>query len=217
MNNLTLFLLATLALNLTPGPDMLYVIARSVGQGKRAGVMSALGIGAGTLVHMGALALGLSTLLLSVPVAYDAVKYVGAAYLGYLGLRTLLSKSTGLGEVSDPAKGDLRTVGSKRVDYWAIFRQGVLTNVLNPKVALFFIAYIPQFVEPELGPVGWQVVMLGLIFDTSGTLVNGAVALLAGSLGDRLRTSRRVVSVQRWFTGTVFLGLAARLVWPSEK
>jgi threonine/homoserine/homoserine lactone efflux protein len=214
--DLTLFLLATLALNLTPGPDMLYVIARSVGQGRRAGVVSALGIGAGTLVHMGALALGLSTLLLSVPGAYEAVKYVGAAYLGYLGVRTLVSRGTGVGEAGELAEGGPEA-RAKRVDYWAIFRQGVLTNVLNPKVALFFIAFIPQFVDPGMGPVGWQVVMLGLIFDTSGTLVNSAVALIAGSLGDRLRSSRRVSSVQRWFTGTVFIGLAARLVWPGER
>ncbi|MGA7730937.1 MAG: LysE family translocator [Chloroflexia bacterium] len=214
--DLTLFLLATLALNLTPGPDMLYVIARSVGQGRRAGVVSALGIGAGTLVHMGALALGLSTLLLSVPGAYDAVKYVGAAYLGYLGVRTLVSRGAGVGEAGELAEGGPEA-GANGVDYWAIFRQGVLTNVLNPKVALFFIAFIPQFVDPGMGPVGWQVVMLGLIFDTSGTLVNSAVALIAGSLCDRLRGSRRVSSIQRWFTGTVFIGLAARLVWPGER
>lgn len=215
--DLPLFLLATLALNLTPGPDMLYVIARSVGQGKRAGVMSALGIGAGTLVHMAALALGLFTLLLSVPVAYDAVKYVGAAYLAYLGVRTLLSRNSAFGETAHPQENGSPATTSLATDYWAIFRQGVLTNVLNPKVALFFIAFIPQFVDPARGPVGWQVVMLGLIFDTSGTLVNSLVALIAGSLGDKLRTSRRLSTIQRWFTGTVFIGLAARLVWPGEK
>ncbi len=215
--DLTLFLLATIALNLTPGPDMLYVIARSVGQGKRAGVTSALGIGAGTLVHMAALALGLSTLLLSVPVAYDAVKYIGAAYLAYLGVRTLLARDTKLGAPHNSDKSGLRLSPRGASNYPAIFRQGVITNVLNPKVALFFIAFIPQFVDPARGPIGWQVVLLGLIFDTSGTLVNSGVALIAGSLGDRLRTSTRVASIQRWFTGTVFIGLAARLVWPGEK
>lgn len=214
--DLTLFLLATLALNLTPGPDMLYVIARSVGQGRRAGVMSALGIGGGTLVHMAALALGLSTLLLSVPVAYDAVKYVGAAYLAYLGLRTLISRNSDLG-VHDAPPIDAGPANTKPVDYRAIFRQGVITNVLNPKVALFFIAFIPQFVNPEIGPVGWQVLFLGLVFNTSGTLVNSGVALIAGSLGDKLRTNKRVAAVQRWFTGTIFIGLAARLVWPEDR
>ncbi|MEO5953620.1 MAG: LysE family translocator [Chloroflexia bacterium] len=215
--NLPLFLLATLALNLTPGPDMLYVIAQSVRQGRSAGVMSALGIGGGTLVHMAALALGLSTLLLSVPVAYDAVKYIGAAYLAYLGVRTLLSRRSTLGEdvdVEEPPDGVKK---SKAVDYWGIFRQGAITNVLNPKVALFFIAFIPQFVDPAMGPVGWQVLLLGLIFNTSGILVNSGVALIAGTLGDKLRTSKRVSTIQRWFTGTVFIGLAVRLVWPAEK
>jgi threonine/homoserine/homoserine lactone efflux protein len=215
--NLPLFLLATLALNLTPGPDMLYVIARSVGQGRRAGVMSALGIGGGTLVHMAALALGLSTLLLSVPVAYDAVKYVGAAYLAYLGVRTVLSRGAMLDESKDEVEVDRTLARNQEVNYRAIFRQGVKTNVLNPKVALFFIAFIPQFVDPANGPIGWQVLLLGLIFNTSGTLVNSGVALIAGLFGDRLRTSRRVSTVQRWFTGTVFVGLAARLVWPGEK
>lgn len=215
--NLPLFLLATLALNLTPGPDMLYVIAQSVGQGRRAGVMSALGIGGGTLVHMAALALGLSTLLLSVPVAYDAVKYIGAGYLAYLGVRTLLSRRSTLGEEVGTVDVEAGGMKDKLVDYWGIFRQGVITNVLNPKVALFFIAFIPQFVDPELGPVGWQVLLLGLIFNTSGTLVNSGVALIAGTLGDKLRTSKRVATIQRWFTGTVFIGLAVRLVWPAEK
>jgi threonine/homoserine/homoserine lactone efflux protein len=215
--NLPLFLLATLALNLTPGPDMLYVIARSVGQGRRAGVMSALGIGGGTLVHMAALALGLSTLLLSVPVAYDAVKYVGAAYLAYLGVRTLLSRGSMLDESGDDVEGERALAQNQEVNYRAIFRQGVITNVLNPKVALFFIAFIPQFVDPANGPIGWQVLLLGLIFNTSGTLVNSGVALIAGLFGDRLRTSKRVSTVQRWFTGTVFVGLAVRLVWPGEK
>lgn len=215
--DLWLFLLATLALNITPGPDMLYVIAQSVNQGRKAGVMSALGIGGGTLVHMAALALGLSTLLLSVPVAYDAVKYVGAAYLAYLGVRTLVSRRSTLGEDADVVEAEGAVVKKRPVEYGAIFRQGVITNVLNPKVALFFIAFIPQFVDPALGPVGWQVLLLGLIFNISGTLVNSGVALIAGTLGDKLKTSNRVGTIQKWFTGTVFLGLAARLVWPGER
>jgi threonine/homoserine/homoserine lactone efflux protein len=166
---------------------------------------------------MAALALGLSTLLLSVPVAYDAVKYVGAAYLAYLGVRTLLSRGSMLDEGKDEVEPERALARNKEVNYGAIFRQGVITNVLNPKVALFFIAFIPQFVDPANGPIGWQVLLLGLIFNTSGTLVNSGVALIAGLFGDRLRTSKRVSTVQRWFTGTVFVGLAARLVWPGEK
>ena len=204
--NLTLFLLATFALNITPGPDMLYVVGRSVGQGTRAGVVSALGIGVGTLVHMVALAIGLSTLLTRVPAAYDAVKYVGAVYLAYLGIRTILSKGDTLGHTL-ALKG--------QASLWRVFGQGVVTNVLNPKVALFFIAFIPQFTNPSFGPIGWQVIMLGMIFNISGTTVNSSVAFLAGVLGDKLRLNKRVARIQRWFTGVVFLGLATRLVWPD--
>jgi threonine/homoserine/homoserine lactone efflux protein len=205
--NLGLFLLATLALNITPGPDMLYVMGRSLGQGTRAGVVSALGIGVGTLVHMVALAVGLSTLLTRVPAAYDAVKYVGAAYLAYLGIRTILSKGETLGD---------RLTQRGQASLCRVFGQGILTNVLNPKVALFFIAFIPQFADPSLGPIGWQVLLLGMIFNTSGTTVNSSVAFLAGAMGDKLRLNKRIARVQRWFTGVVFLGLATRLVWPDQ-
>lgn len=128
---------AALALNLTPGPDMLYVIARSTAERRRAGVISALGIGVGTLVHITALTLGLSALLAAVPVAYDVVRYAGAAYLIYLGVRAI---------VRPPALGG--DVAIERASLWAVFRQGVITNVLNPKVALFFLAFLPQFVDP---------------------------------------------------------------------
>jgi threonine/homoserine/homoserine lactone efflux protein len=206
LTTLGLFLLATITLNLTPGPDMLYVIARSVGQGRKAGVVSALGIGAGTLVHMFAVALGLAALLRSVPVAYDAVKYVGAAYLLYLGVRMLFSNGS--------TEGETRL---RKESYRRVFAQGVITNVLNPKVALFFLAFLPQFLDPQRGPVFWQVVLLGLIFDTSGTLVNTSVALLSGSVGNRLRGNPRLGRIQRWFTGTIFIGLAARLAIPDRQ
>src|SRR5262245_35646575 len=132
--NLIVFMTATLALNLTPGPDMLYVIARSVGQGQKAGVVSALGIGAGCLAHTFAAALGLSALLMSSAVAYDVVKYAGAVYLIYLGVRALMSKSR-----------FERQSELKPARLSDIFYQGVVTNVLNPKVALFFLAFLPQF------------------------------------------------------------------------
>jgi threonine/homoserine/homoserine lactone efflux protein len=195
-----LFLLATVTLNLTPGPDMLYVIARSLGQSRKAGVVSALGIGAGTLVHMLAVALGLAIWLRSVPMAYDMVRYVGAAYLLYLGIRIFLSKDT-----------HSEDIHLRRESYGRVFAQGVATNVLNPKVAIFFLAFLPQFVDPARGPIFWQVIFLGLVFDTSGTLVNTVVALISGSVGNRLRGNPRLARLQRWFTGTVFIGLAARI------
>jgi threonine/homoserine/homoserine lactone efflux protein len=185
---------------------MLYVIARSVGQGRKAGVVSALGIGTGTLVHMFAVALGLATLLRSVPVAYEAVKYVGAAYLLYLGVRIWLSK--------DQEGGETRL---RKEGYGRIFGQGIATNVLNPKVALFFLAFLPQFVDTQHGSLFWQVIFLGLLFDTSGTLVNTSVALLSGSVGNRLRGNPRLARLQRRFTGTVFIALAARLAVPEKQ
>jgi threonine/homoserine/homoserine lactone efflux protein len=202
-HSLLLFILAGLALNVTPGPDMLYVIARSTAEGRRAGIVSALGIGAGTLVHIAALALGLSALLQAIPLAYDVVRWAGALYLLYLGVRALASSPT-LAAAAAPKRARLGT----------IFRQGVLTNVLNPKVALFFLAFLPQFVDPSRGEPAAQIVMLGLLFDVNGTLVNIAVALGAGTLrswliGDGARRAR----ILERATGVLFIGLGARLAF----
>jgi len=199
-NSLILFLLATVTLNLTPGPDMLYVIARSVGQGQKAGIVSALGIGVGCLVHTFAAAFGLSALLMSSAVAYDFVKYVGAVYLIYLGARMLISKAS-------------MSLGTplKEAGLGSILRQGVITNVLNPKVALFFLAFLPQFVDASKGAVAWQIIFLGLLFNTSGTLWNVTVALLAGRVGEGLKSRPGFSQAQRWVTGSVFIGLGVRL------
>jgi len=202
---LLIFLAATLALNLTPGPDMLYVMARGVGQGRTAGVVSALGIGGGTLVHTFAVALGLSTLLVSLPAAYEAIRYAGAVYLLYLGIRTLISKE----ELKLAAGGTAHSLSR-------IFAQGVITNVLNPKVALFFIAFLPQFADPSRGPVALQLLILGLLFNLSGTTVNAIVGLLSGHLGARLKERPTFWRAQRWFTGGVFVALAARLAVPEK-
>src|SRR6185312_12091363 len=162
---LALFMLAALALNLTPGPDMLYVTARSVGDGRRAGMVAALGIGAGTLVHIAALALGLAALLAAVPLAYDVLRIGGAVYLLVIGAQ-LLFRPRRAGATAAAAPASLNTV----------FAQAVVTNVLNPKVALFFLAFLPQFVDPAAGPAVAQIVLLGLLFDVQGTAVNVAVA-----------------------------------------
>ena len=198
-SKLITFGVATLLLNLTPGPDMMYVIARSLGQGRRAGVVSALGIGAGCLVHTAAAALGISALFRAWPFAYEIVRYAGAVYLIYLGVRLLFrrSGSSPLGELAPEAPA-------------AIFRQGVITNVLNPKVALFFLAFLPQFVAPEKGAVGLQMAALGLYFDFSGTLVNLAVALLAGVVGNSLRRGRRREVTER-SSGVVYIALGLRV------
>jgi threonine/homoserine/homoserine lactone efflux protein len=205
-HTLVLFMLAALALNLTPGPDMLYVTARSVSDGRRAGIVAALGIGAGTLVHITALALGLAALLAAVPLAYDALRIAGAVYLLVIGVQLLLR----------PRRPN-STTALAPASHTTIFAQAVLTNVLNPKVALFFLAFLPQFVDPTAGPAVPQIVLLGLLFDVQGTAVNSAVALLASGTTRRLRASASAVSVLQRLTGAIFVALGAKLAVAANR
>ena len=205
LHSLLLFLAAGLALNLTPGPDMLYVAARGASEGRPAGVVSALGIGAGTLVHITLVALGLAALLVAVPVAYLVVRIGGAIYLIYLGVRALRSQTSLALQRVEPAP------------LWTVFRQGVITNVLNPKVALFFLAFLPQFVDPSRGNPALQVVALGLLFDTTGTLVNLGVAVGSSRAAARLRETGRVAAVLHKVTGILFIGLGLRLAFASRR
>ena len=196
---LTSFVVATLVLNLAPGPDMTYVAARSLGQGRRAGMISALGIAAGCVVHVMAAAAGVALVFRAWPEAYAVVRWVGAAYLGYLGAELLWNARTGAGLASVPDAGDA-----------AIFRQGVITNVLNPKVAMFFLAFLPQFVDPARGPAGLQTLALGAFFNASGTIVNLGVAWLAGSARALLQSR----AGRAWFqraSGIILVALGVRL------
>jgi threonine/homoserine/homoserine lactone efflux protein len=195
-----LFLVTCIILVITPGPDTLYVLARSLGQGRRAGIISAIGICCGFLVHTAAAAVGLSAILTTSSLAFTAVKYAGACYLIYLGIRTLTTRTTA------PAVPMLTAIAYRR-----LFTQGFLTNVLNPKVALFFLAFIPQFVDPTRSAVTSQVIVYGLI-DMGMCLVwlNG-IALIAGSARQWLVRQRAFWSAQRWFTGGILLFLGIRL------
>ena len=201
-SSLTVFVLAALALLLVPGPAVLYIIARSVDQGRTAGLVSVVGVGLGSMVHVVAAALGLSALLVQSAVAFRTVKYLGAAYLIYLGVRRLVGK----GDDIVRANGGNRTLRR-------IFSQGVWVNILNPKTALFFFAFLPQFVNVDAGSVGLQILFLGTLLVTMGIVTDGAYAVAAGSLGDWLKQRPRVVTAQRWFAGGVFisLGLATAL------
>ena len=205
--NFILFALASLMLNITPGPDMLYVASRSTGQGVPAGIISALGICVGCFVHILAAVFGISAVLMQSATAFQLVKWAGALYLIYLGIQALRSPS-----------------GPLRVDYnapatplWALFRQGVITNVLNPKVAIFFLAFLPQFVQPEQGKVAWQILLLGAWFDFSGLVVLILVALLFGRMGDWLSRYPAFMRWQEKFTGAVLLGLGLRLAFLEKK
>ena len=195
------FLFAAFMLNIAPGPDMLYVIGRSVGQGRKAGIVSALGIFVGCWAHILAAAFGIAALLRSSPIAFNMVRYAGAAYLVYLGVKMLVKHSSLVQQQLQPDS------------LAAIFRQGVITNVLNPKVALFFLAFLPQFIDARRGSVAWQILLLGLIFNVGGTAVNLGVAYAGGTLGELLRRNARFARLQQWFTGLVFIGLGARLAW----
>jgi len=199
MAPLAAFIAAALALNLAPGPDMTYVAARSLAQGRRAGVISALGIAVGCLFHVAAASFGLAVLLKAVPQAYTAVRILGAGYLIYLGV-VLIRR----------AAGAERDVALRPASDLAIFRQGVITNVLNPKVALFFLAFLPQFIDPGGWPVGMQTLALGVYFDAQGTVVNMLVAWLAGSAAVAFRTGRARAWMQRT-SGAILVGLGVRL------
>lgn len=175
---------------------MLYIVTRSIDQGRTAGIVSVLGVQVGTLLHVVAAALGASALLASSALAFTIVKYLGAAYLLYLGARKLLGhdQSQGL-QMNGP-----RSLGRH-------FSQGVIVNLLNPKTALFFFAFLPQFVDPSKGAVGAQILFLGAIFVALGTCTDGLYAVLAGTMGHWLRGNIRFVRAQRYVAGSVYIGL----------
>jgi threonine/homoserine/homoserine lactone efflux protein len=195
-DRLAVFVVAALALLVVPGPAVLYVVARSIHQGRRAGLVSVLGIHVGTLVHIAAATVGLSALIVSSAVAFTAVKIAGAVYLVGLGLWTLFSRRAEP-EVALGGERNLRRA----------FGQGVVVNVLNPKTALFFLAFLPQFVDPDAAHPALQIAALGVLFALLGLITDSLWALAAGTVGGMLRRSRRFVTTQRYVTGTVYVGL----------
>ncbi len=197
---LALFLTATAVLLVTPGPAVLYIVARSMSQGPRAGLASVLGVEIGNSVHAAGAALGLAALLASSALAFSVVKYLGAAYLVALGIRKLLAKEAG---------GATRTREAPPRALRAVFAQGVVVAVLNPKTALFFLAFLPQFVDPARGSATAQVLVLGGLFVGLAVLSDSAYALLAGSLGRWLWGHPRFVRGERYVSGTVYIGLGA--------
>jgi threonine/homoserine/homoserine lactone efflux protein len=194
---LAVFALAALALLAVPGPAVIYIVTRSIHQGRASGLASVLGIHVGTLVHLAFATLGLSAILASSATAFTAVKLLGAAYLIVVGIRTLLGRADE--DETDPQQPPRR----RRRD----FAEGVIVNVLNPKTALFFLAFLPQFVDPDLGHAWLQILELGLTFMLLGLITDSMWALAAGSAGETLRKSRRWAQVQRYVSGSVFVGL----------
>jgi threonine/homoserine/homoserine lactone efflux protein len=196
-----LFLVTCIILVVTPGPDTLYVLARSLGQGRRAGIISAIGICCGFLFHTAAAAIGLSAILMTSAMAFTIVKYAGACYLIYLSIITMAAR-----------KADHAVPLLAATTYQRLYTQGFLTNVLNPKVALFFLAFMPQFVDPARSAISSQLIVYGLI-DMGMCLVwLCVIAVIAGSARQWLIRQRTFWSAQRLFTGGILLFLGIRLL-----
>ena len=198
LSTFTIFVVATSVLLLTPGPAVLYIVTRSIDQGRVAGIVSTLGIAVGTLFHVAAAAFGISALLVSSALLFNFVKYLGAAYLIYLGIRKLLVRE----ELQSIQKEESRKL-------FQIFYQGTLVNLLNPKTALFFFAFLPQFVDSSRGSATVQILFLGATLVIMGLLSDGLYAWFAGSLAKGLRSNLRFLRAQRYFAGMVYIALGA--------
>lgn len=195
LSTLAIFIGASLVLLLTPGPAVVYIVARGVSQGWRAGVTSALAVGGGNFVHALAATAGLSALLVASAEAFTIVKWAGAAYLVWIGVRTLLGSDTKSEEAPPPQPLS------------RIARQGFVVAVLNPKTAIFFLAFVPQFVNPSHGPVAWQFLILGTLFAILGIVTDSAYGVLAGALQGLVTQRRAAQRPARLVTGTLYLGL----------
>ena len=199
INGLPLFIGAGLLLNLTPGPDMLFIVGHAAAHGRRAGVLAALGVSTGCMVHVLLAALGVSALLATSAFAFTLLKWLGAAYLVWIGLHLLRRPAAAAVRVVPPAA--------------SVFRQGIVTNVLNPKVALFFLAFLPQFIVPDAPSQVQAFITLGLLFTLNGMLVCVAIALLAGIVRERW-FGGGATGAAPWLkraTGALFIGLGLKL------
>ena len=206
LTTIGLFALASILLSITPGPDMIYIVTRSVAQGSNAGVVSAIGVNTGVLIHTFAAALGLSALIAASAVAFSIVKYAGAGYLIYLGIQTFLGKSATL-EIKSTA----------RVKLSQVFYQGLVVNLLNPKIILFFLAFLPQFVDPSQGNVKLQLLVLGILFIMFCLPINIGVGLAGGQLGIWLRAKQGIQQATKWVTGSIYIMLGVTTATSSRK
>ena len=197
-STLSLFISAALVLLLTPGPAVIYIVTRSVEQGRRAGLLSVLGILLGTLFHVAAAALGISALLLSSAMAFNVLRYLGAAYLVYLGARMLV------GTTVPPEKGAVPPSNARQ-----IVSEGVVTNLLNPHTSLFFFAFLPQFVDPSKGGARSQILVLGIVFIVVAAATDAVWAIVTGTAGDWIKGSPRFTRIQRYVTAGALIGLGA--------
>lgn len=203
VETIVVVILAGLALSASPGPSMLYVLSRSVGQSRQAGLVSAAGLATGGIVHVFAAALGLSAVFAASQFAYTAVQYLGGLYLIAIGLQTLLSK-----EERNPSIQNVDRSGLSR-----IFYQGILVEVLNPKTALFFIAFLPQFVNDELGSLGWQIFILGILVPLTALPSDLLVATTGGALADKISRHKTINRSLQWLSGSFLNCLGLRILF----
>jgi threonine/homoserine/homoserine lactone efflux protein len=196
LHRIILFAVAAIALLLVPGPVVLYTVARSIHQGRAGGIVSTLGVGLGDLGHVVAATLGLSALLLSSAMAFNVVKYAGAVYLIYLGIRTLLKRE---------ARHDTAAIVPARLR--RVFSQGFLVSLLNPKTALFFMAFLPQFIDPAKGMISGQILLLGTLFVGLGVCTNIVYVWLASTMSGWLKGNQAFLKRQRYLTGSIYIAL----------
>ena len=204
MPDIALFIAASSLLAIAPGPDVIYVLTRGIAQGTRAGLAAAAGFASGCIFHTALAAVGIAALIRSSPVAFDAVRYAGAVYLVWIGIQALRHRSS----FSIEAQGDKRALGT-------IYRQSVIGNMLNPKVTLFFLAFLPQFVNASAGHVGWQMALLGVIFMLVTVVVFGAVAIFSGWIGAWVRRKPAIGARLNVFAGITFIALGVRVALPD--
>ena len=203
ITNFETFLFAGIILNLTPGADTMYILGRSISQGKKAGIMSALGISTGSLVHCIIASFGLSIIIAKSAIAFSTIKYLGAVYLIYLGVKALLTKSQ--------KEFEIEQLDKKKSSNRKIFISGILTNILNPKVALFFLAFLPQFIDPNYATNSLPFIILGLTFIATGTIWCLALAMFSAKLSDRIRRNYKIKMWLDKITGGIFIALGIKL------
>ena len=206
IENFYLFLSVSLLINLSPGPDMLYTAARSLSQGTRAGILSALGIFSGCLIHTTAAVFGLSKIIQESVFLFSIIKYAGAAYLIFLGLRSFFRKT----------KTQSNIVKLEPISYKKIYFQGMITNVLNPKVAIFFLSFLPQFINPQSTFLKEQIAFLGLWFDVQGTLILILVAMVTGYFQVMLQKNKAFWNWQEKITGLILVALGIKMLFTRK-
>jgi len=196
---LGVFILASVALYISPGPDMIYVASRSIGQGRRAGILSCFGVQTGLIIHMLAASFGLAALLAEFPSAFEIIRWLGIGYLVYMGVRTMTDRNSAF---------ELDAQKSAAWSDQKLYLQGLFVNLLNPKIAIFFLAFLPQFTDPAMGDLSTQMLFYGVVFNLGGFPWILLMAVLFGAAGNWLSERPKMITLQRWITGSSLIGLA---------